>query len=259
MIDNPSIEELTWECRKGDIGNYEEMSFEYQGCGVMEPRIHTFHGKSRVMRRSCECEQQARKRYEQEEKRREYMAFLVKQTYGWLGEKFSDFPLQHKTFANFRQEYQPAAVEAVQLFMETPTGTLILHGSFGTGKTHLLSAMCNAFHRRNKSSLFVKAPKLFRAVQECIVHNESFDSIVTQAKMTPLLVIDDIDKAKHSPFREDIYFEIIDDRVDNGRPIAISTNRFSELADYVGGACASRLSINALEIEMIGRDYRKEL
>jgi DNA replication protein DnaC len=76
---------------------------------------------------------------------------------------------------------------------------------------------------------------------------------------TNLLVIYDLDKAKHSEFREEIYFEIIDERVKAGRPIAISTNRLDAIEDYVGGAVCSRLKIGQIPVEMRGVDYRENM
>jgi DNA replication protein DnaC len=72
-------------------------------------------------------------------------------------------------------------------------------------------------------------------------------------------VIDDVEKAKHSEFTEEVYFEIVDERTKAGRPIAISTNRLGDLEQYVGGAVCSRLSIGQIAVEMMGADYRLEL
>ena len=53
-------------------------------------------------------------------------------------------------------------------------------------------------------------------------------------------MIDDIDKAKHNDFREEIYFSSIDARTNAELPTAISTNRIDDIADYVGGVVCSR-------------------
>jgi hypothetical protein len=76
---------------------------------------------------------------------------------------------------------------------------------------------------------------------------------------TLLLDFDDVDKAKRTDFREEVYFNIIDKRVICGRPIAISTNRLNELDQFIGGACVSRLSIGQIALEMVGADYRLTL
>lgn len=261
--------ELTWECVKGAPGLYKPMRtggedgpdnseglpFVYQGCGVMEPREIL----GRLHRRSCPCESKAREQYEKDKEARQWRESQIRACYGWLGERWSDIPLKEKTFANFDASRQPFAFEAVKEFAGILSGTLVLHGTFGTGKTHLLAALCNELRQRRMPSLFVTSPKLFNAIQGRIGYNESYAPLIAQAIRADLLVIDDIDKAKYTPFREEIYFEIIDERTKQGKPIAISTNRLSELENFVGGACASRLSMGQIEIEMTGEDYRKEL
>lgn len=249
------MENLTWECIKGVTGEYKGMAFVYQGCGVIEPREFNH----RKYRRACFCETAARERYDTEYRRKEFIAMLAKNTYGWLGDTWADYPLLKKTFSNFDGSLQPDAYEGTKMFKDILSGTLILHGSYGTGKTHLLAALCNELHESEKASLFISATKIFRYVSEMISCHQSYDPAIQKMIHTPLLVIDDIDKAKHSDFREEVYFSIIDERVKRGLPIAISTNRLAELATFVGGACASRLSIGLIEIEMRGHDYRKGL
>jgi DNA replication protein DnaC len=136
-----------------------------------------------------------------------------------------------------------------------------LYGSFGTGKTHLLAAVCNAIllYAPPITSLFTTAPKLFNAIQERIQEREGYWGLIERAIATPLLVIDDIDKAKYSQFREEIYFAILDERVKARLPTAISTNRLSALTEYVGGSVCSRLKVGQVAAEMIGDDYREEM
>lgn len=258
VIDPLALQEKTWECLKGVKGEYNGIVFTYQGCGMIEAGA----AFGRVYRRSCDCEKTARERYKAWEQLEHWRIKQVKHTYAWLGERWSDEALATKTFANFKVERQPEAYEVVQDFAEMLVGTLILHGSFGTGKTHLLAALCNVLRTREhkpKASLFVTSPKLFNSIQERIGNKESYAKLIAQAISTPLLVIDDLDKAKWTEFREELYFEIIDERTKAGKPIAISTNRLADLERFVGGACASRLSIGQIEVEMTGEDYRREL
>lgn len=252
---------LTWECIKGEKGWYSDIEFEYQGCGIIEPVKTAW----RPRRGTCACERQAHQLYEQRKAEREHQSWLTeqrKEVFKWLGGCWENPGLLKKTFANFQQNRQPGAYKIVQAFAEYPTGTLILHGGFGTGKTHLLAALCNELRERKENpmaSRFMTAPDLFNAIQACRDRHESYYYILEKAISTPLLVIDDIDKVKHSPFREEMYFTIIDKRVQAERPTAISTNRLAELEQFVGGAVASRLSAGLIEIEMVGQDYRKEL
>lgn len=236
---------LTWECPT---------------CGVIEPKELFLAGKVRYVRASCACERKAARRAKEEEEAREWLTFHSTRTYSWLGERWSDMALLEKRFATFEQARQQEAYEVTRLFLEVGKGSLVLHGTFGTGKTHLLAALCNeALRSKRMFSLFTTAPKLFSAIQARISADEDYSRLITAAIKTPLLVIDDIDKAKHTDFREEIYFEIIDERVKAGRPTAISTNKLAELERFVGGAVCSRLKVGQMAVEMIGTDYREGL
>ncbi|SRR5258707_532527 len=233
-------------------------------CGVIQPlRLPS----GRYIRRSCACERAVRRQILLREQRLAWMSQQVFDTYGWLGERFSDMPLTAKTFENFLpvrwvKHPQPhevnmqKAYDTAREFALTIEGSLILYGSYGTGKTHLLAAICNELRTAERASRFTTAPKLFKAMQSAMEHHEDTYSIVRKAIMTPLLVLDDVDKAKPSEFREEIYYEIIDERTKHGRPIALSTNKLTDLAHYIGGAACSRLSIGQIAVEMTGDDFR---
>lgn len=235
-------QEAVWTCEK---------------CGVIQPR----YSKSveRWVKQSCECQKAAKRREEEAERKRQQQAGMILSTYCWLGKAWPDENLVSKTFANFDQSKQPEGFASAELFIELLSGTLVLHGVFGTGKTHLLAAVCNHLREHGKESRFTTAPNLFGAIQEAINYNEDYNKYIRMASTTPLLVIDDIDKAKWSEFREEKYFAIIDNRVKRGLPTAISTNRVEELEKFVGGAVASRLSIGQIAAPMNGQDYRKLL
>lgn len=232
----------------------EEVRWACPTCGVIEPRQIKYNG--RWIRNACACEIATRKAQEAAERRYQEIKTIEKATYTWLGGQWSDMALSTKTFENFQAERQQEGFDLAQLFAKETQGTLILHGSYGTGKTHLLAAICNDMRLHLKESRFTTAPKLFKAIQERIQFDESYTQLIRHAISTPLLVIDDIDKAKHSEFREEIYFEIIDERTKAGKPIAISTNRLDDLALFVGGAVCSRLLIGQIAVPMNGADYR---
>lgn len=235
----------------------QEAIRDCEQCGSIAPRYSKSIG--RWVRQQCPCQQEAKRKAEQEELGRQIKVSLVRRTYRWLGGDWSDEDLFMKTFANFDQSMQPEGYVEALSFADEPTGTLILHGPFGTGKTHLLAAICNALRERGKESRFTTAPNLFGAIQEAINFKKDHNEYVRLASTTPLLVIDDIDKAKWSEFREEKYHAIIDSRVKRGLPTAISTNRVEDLEKFVGGAVASRLMIGQIAVEMAGFDYRKLL
>lgn len=253
---------VTWECVKGEKGTYENVHYVHRGYGVIEPTLVKGTSISRYHRSMCPCEkeaQQKNKEIREQHARMRRVEALKADTFGWLGKSWADAGLEAKTFANFERSRQVEAFETVRGFQDIMRGTLVLYGSFGTGKTHLLAALCNAMHERDKACLFSSSTKLFAAIQDKIARQESYVSLLNRAMYTPFLVLDDIDKAKPSDFRQEIYFAIMDERTRRELPTAISTNRLAELENLVGGAVCSRFKVGQIPIEMTGSDYRSEL
>lgn len=238
----------------------EEATRTCEVCGPVAPTLLKSVG--RYVTGTCLCQRQARADYEQRQAAQQRQA-LVAATYDWLSGYTMDADevrvLASRSFANFDGTRQPQALESVQTFADNLTGSLVLHGTYGTGKTHLLAALCQELNSRDIYCRFTTAPNLFAAIGWYMNHNKDYSDLIRRAVSVPLLVIDDIDKARWSEFREEVYFKILDSRVTAKRPTAISTNKLDELEKYVGGACVSRLSIRQIAEEMIGNDYRKEL
>ncbi len=236
----------------------EEVQYDCPYCGNVVPAYH-MQSNGRYVRGRCICVKEREEREAEAARRMAWLASQLAYTYAWLGPHWTDTPLKEKTFETFDTRRQNDAYEMCRLFSMELEGILILHGPYGTGKTHLLAAICNELRLRQFSSRFTTAPKLFRAIQERIYRNADYYELIHKASTAPLLVIDDIDKAKPSEFREEVYFEIIDERTKAGLPIAISTNRLSELSTFVGGAACSRLSMGQIAVVMNGADYRMEM
>lgn len=240
--------------------NPEDATWECLVCGVQEPRSYTWRKVTYYSYRKCPCQIAEENRVEKEKRRQEEFERYANYTYNWLGSRWNELSLRKKTFETFEAERQIEAYSAAQDFVTNTYGTFILHGTYGTGKTHLLAAICNeALLKHDRRSLFTTSTKLFAAIQQKIGNHEDHYGIVEQAAKTPLLVLDDVDKVKWTEFREEIYFAIVDERVKRELPIALSTNRLEELDKFVGGAVHSRLKIGQVAIEMIGKDYREEL
>jgi len=213
-------------------------------------------------RRSCPCEDRARMLQPRQQPPRTLQEAVaqnqITQTYTWLGRKWHMEGLKAKAFASFDRTRQPEAFDLALRFARKLAGTLLLYGSYGLGKTHLLSAIANQQTAEGKPCLFASAVTLFDAIQERIGADQDYHDLLKRAIATPLLLLDDVDKPKTSEFRKEIYYQIIDGRTRANRPIAISANcTLMELEYYVGGATRSRLLIGMMPVEMEGVDYRE--
>lgn len=233
-----------------------------EACGneLLSKQLRAY-GVTRHAPGRCSCQEDKARQAQVNEQRKVILDAQSRNTYSWLGGTWTDISLRGKTFENFDASKQQKAYDMSKFFIEFFKGCLILDGTYGTGKTHLLAAVCNAALRKEKpvASLFTTSANLFAAIQKRIGANEEYHGIIQKAMSTPLLCLDDIDKTKYTEWREEVYFSIVDERVKRGLPIALSTNKFKELHLYVGGAVASRLKIGQIAIEMNGNDYREGL
>ena len=134
----------------------------------------------------------------------------------------------------------------------------MFYGSYGVGKTHLEAAIANAQREQGNRSLFTSAPQFFMAYNDAMKHDKDYTALLRQAIETPLLILDDIDKARPTDARWDTYYLIIDERYKAKRPTVLSTNKIEELHLYIGEATVSRLQRGMVPVKMIGTDYRSE-
>jgi DNA replication protein DnaC len=136
------------------------------------------------------------------------------------------------------------------------------HNNFGLGKTHLQVAAAKELIRRGYQTLiisdvmFMEELSSARGIDD---QGERLNGLLGGAIHVPVLVWDDIGKAKSSPFRTDMYYQIVNERYRNRRPILFSSNEDTEtLAEKIGDAAASRLFGMARDYlyEVEGEDQR---
>lgn len=240
-------------------------------CGDIEP-LAVEQG---WLRRECDCERAAR--YElnnilaaqenaRNEAERSAKETSVDRCYTWLGEDYSEYGLETLCF----EDYHPDSIvlsEAktrAELFAFEPVGTLIFHGSWGVGKTHLACAILNALRAEGKPGLFTTGPNLFNAIQARMDDDKGYQDILAAMYKTPLLVIDDIDKARATDYRVQVYTEVLNKRTNRNLATIITTNIAMKsdamaLKVCIGEAAASRLNKGLVLVRMVGNDFRTRM
>jgi DNA replication protein DnaC len=242
-VASPDPTRKTWTCPR---------------CGVI-PAKELHHAPGYYIRQPCACEERHRAQPAEEDWQTALRKQQRERIYTWLGWEWADLALMSKTFETFEQERQPEAFETARAFAKRPQGTLVLFGSYGVGKTHLLAAIANEFGSSEKPCLYVSAITLFETIQERIQQNREYHDLLKRAIHTPLLLIDDLDKVKPSEFRESIYYLLIDKRRLAERPLALSCNVSpSALERWIGKAACSRLMMGLCPVKMEGLDYRTQ-
>ena len=234
-----------------------------QGCGPIEPLAMP---TGRWIKRSCACERLARQQQQDAEVRAAWLTHQAYRTYGgWLGERWVEDDtvkeMKRKTFASYDASLFPVAVKQAQAFARDPKGNLILHGTYGVGKTHLEAAIINYLREeKHVTCLFVSALQFFLAYNDAATQFDKTRqlSLMQQIIETPVLVLDDVDKIKPTETRLEMYWLIFDARYKAKRPTVLSTNKITELGEYIGEAAVSRLQRGQVSVKMVGTDFRTE-
>lgn len=175
-----------------------------------------------------------------------------------LGERFKS-----RRFETFDASIQRNAFEVCKDYADNfdelrkkNRNSLLITGTYGTGKTHLASAIANDLIDKG---VFVKF-----GTWEGILNQirEGFDTdtnVVRKFKSAQLLIIDDYGKDKSSEWNDAILFEIINHRYEANLPTVITTNLSGrDLMNRVGQAVYSRMSETFRGVKMIGEDQRRK-
>lgn len=159
------------------------------------------------------------------------------------------------------------AKERFERFAHDLKGTLLVSGSYGTGKSHLSMATVNAVKEKGESAIFISLPRLLTKIKGTFGNEGSQDDIITSLADVTLLVLDDIgaEQVKYTDgskttidtdtFSNDVLFQVLDARM--GKPTIYTTNLTGkDLRARIGQRNWSRMLDDADIVKMYGDDYR---
>lgn len=164
------------------------------------------------------------------------------------------------------ENYQPTsndlahAKQRIETYIAGYDGkkNLLLHGSYGTGKSHLSVGITKTLIEQKKECLFLSLPKLLTKIKDTY-NNQGVteDELLEAIQRVDLLVLDDIGAEKKSDWTQTKLFEILDDR--SGKSTIYTTNLGSaELREQINERNFSRMMENTEVIKMNGNDYRRK-
>jgi DNA replication protein DnaC len=175
-----------------------------------------------------------------------------------------NYSLQEVTVNNYQPQNQSqtdakqTAIEYVKTFSIDKPKSLIMQGSYGTGKSHLAYAIAKAVKAQGYSVAFMHIPMLMDRIKATYNKNavETTDELVKLLSSIDLLVLDDIgvENTEHTLNK---LFSIVDNRVGKNN---IFTTNFSdkELNQNMNWQrINSRMKHNSRQVRVLGDDYRE--
>jgi len=136
--------------------------------------------------------------------------------------------------------------------------------AYGTGKSYLTHCITNELAKMKQKALYVTEQQLFQTIKSTYRKDsqESESEVLNRYHSIPILLIDDLFKSQYKDWAEDIMFHLLDARNCPGRVTIINSNyapnRIQIAMERNGDAVESRIFGQAVLIEMIGTDRRKQ-
>ncbi len=167
-------------------------------------------------------------------------------------------PLATHTFENFDSSRNTKAFQMAKKYIESKAwkqgGWLILYGSYGTGKTHLLSAIIHEAIMLGASAKFANLANIttldFESAKSAIADLTSYD----------LVGIDDFGVEIGQNWLSPHIFRLFDDLNESSKGIVMTTNMpLGGLQELLGNRIADRIAERAIAIELTGESMRKNL
>lgn len=139
--------------------------------------------------------------------------------------------------------------------------SLALLGQSGAGKTHLLIAIINNLAPKEVDIQYFSYPEIMVHLKQIILDEAKYSSEIKKYKSCELLVIDDLFKNGYTDADKRILFEIINSRVINKKPIAISSELLISDLCKIDEAFGSRIKeiTDKFRFEIIGGKHNYRL
>jgi DNA replication protein DnaC len=144
-------------------------------------------------------------------------------------------PFRDRTFDNFDPKVHGVAdaYDVARRFARDPYGWLVLHGGYGSGKTHLAAAIANEALNARAQVLFAVVPDLLDHLRSAFAPNSpiQYDEMFEGVRTTHLLVLDDLGTESATPWAQEKLYQIINYRYNYQMPTVVTTNRRLEQID----------------------------
>lgn len=113
-----------------------------------------------------------------------------------------------------------------QSYAENPTGWILFHGNYGSGKTHLAVAIAHFRLEQGDPVLFMTVPDLLDHLRATYGPSSAvqYDELFERVRNAPLLVLDDLGTESATPWAQEKLFQLINHRYLHKLSTVITTN-----------------------------------
>jgi DNA replication protein DnaC len=117
------------------------------------------------------------------------------------------------------------AFKVAQGFAEKPQGWLVLMGPYGSGKTHLASAIANYRASQGFPVMFVVVPDMLDHLRATFSPNSetSYDRRFDEIRTSPLLILDDMGSQAAKPWVQEKLYQLYNYRYNAELPTVVTT------------------------------------
>jgi len=135
---------------------------------------------------------------------------------------------------------------------------LIMFGNYGTGKTMLMSILCDiAAEEYLFDCKFINIVDLLQEIQSSFKGEKDTAKIIEKYKTADFLFLDDIDKKTPTQYLKEILYSFVNYRIEKQLPIVVSFNHtLEELDSSLGEDIVSRLAGNAQVVHFAHENMR---
>ncbi len=178
---------------------------------------------------------------------------------GLLGKTFDNFSLRYYTGED--RTHMEALLSICRKYAETfgeDSRSLLFLGGTGLGKTHLSAAIAGEVAKQGWDVLYETSQKLFDRY-ETARFSQGSDERIERYESCDLLVVDDLGAECASKYTAATFFNLLNTRLINGKPMLINTNlNRPQLEKAYGGRVLSRLLGEFRVLKFVGTDVRMQ-
>ncbi len=139
------------------------------------------------------------------------------------------------------------------------SASILMLGPTGLGKTHLSLAVAKEVVLKGYQVLYCTAQDILRAIElEHFSHDIKEDETLKTVLESDLLILDDLGAEYQTSFNAATVYNIVNTRLNFGRPTIISSNLTSrELEERYSQRVVSRLLTQYVYLRFVGQDVRQ--